>query len=261
MDRNRYWEEQFRQKYNAKIFGAALSVGLNLCVVLCCSFSGLKYIYPPPQEKTLLVEFEQEKAPEIKIRRKGREPMAEAMDRTKRLEITQKSEAQLEGKEQNLTKEATTGTQGDVVVPEPPREESIDELSLFHAPKNTDKDTLAPHTAREVSDALKAGHAQGNATRAKAAGMPNARVEGRSTVGVPPNPSYDVQNEGTVVVEIWVDNQGAVTRATAGVEGSTVTNTALWNSARQAALGTRFNVDPEAPGLQRGTITYIFKLN
>lgn len=261
MDNKRYTEERYRQKYNSSLFGALLTVCVNVCVILCCSFSGLKYIYPPPQEKTLLVEFEEQKAPKIKIRKQGRQPSAETADASKKLELTQKSQAQIKGTAQNLTKQATVGSKGDVEVPEPPREDPIDELSLFHSPQNTNKDTLAAHTASEVSDALKAGHAQGNATSAKLTGAPNAQVKGRNVVGVPVKPSYDVQREGTVVVEVWVDQQGVVARANAGVEGTDVTDKTLWNAARKAALETHFNVDPQAAGLVRGTITYIFKLN
>lgn len=260
MESQRYTQEQYRQKYNAGIFGLVLSIGLNLAIVLLCNFSGLKYIYPPPQEKTLVIDFEEQEPPVIKVRKYGREPSAEQADPKKKLELVQKSEAQYKGTKQNLAKASTVGTDGDVEVPEPKREEVIDNRSLFHAAQNTDKDTLATQTAREVSDALKAGHAQGNATQAKIEGAPTARVKGRECVGVPAKPNYGVQNEGVVVVEIWVDRQGAVIKAFPGVDGTTVTDKDMWTAARQAALKTKFNVSPESPEQMKGTITYIFKL-
>lgn len=260
MESQRYTQEQYRQKYNAGIFGLVLSIGLNLAIVLLCNFSGLKYIYPPPQEKTLVIDFEEQEPPVIKIRKYGREPSAEQADPKKKLELVQKSEAQYKGTKQNLAKASTVGTDGDVEVPEPEREEVIDNRSLFHAAQNTDKDTLAAQTAREVSDALKAGHAQGNATQAKIEGAPTARVKGRNCIGVPAKPNYGVQNEGVVVVEIWVDRQGAVIKAFPGANGTTVTDKDMWTAARQAALKTKFNVSPESPEQMQGTITYIFKL-
>lgn len=260
MESQRYTQEQYRQKYNAGIFGLVLSIGLNLAIVLLCNFSGLKYIYPPPQEKTLVIDFEEQEPPVIKIRKYGREPSAEQADPKKKLELVQKSEAQYKGTKQNLAKASTVGTDGDVEVPEPKREEVIDNRSLFHAAQNTDKDTLAAQTAREVSDALKAGHAQGNATQAKIEGAPTARVKGRNCIGVPAKPNYGVQNEGVVVVEIWVDRQGAVIKAFPGADGTTVTDKDMWTAARQAALKTKFNVSPESPEQMKGTITYIFKL-
>lgn len=260
MENQRYTQEQYRQKYNAGIFGLVLSIGLNLAIVLLCNFSGLKYIYPPPQEKTLVIDFEEQDPPVIKVRKYGREPSAEQADPKKNLELVQKSQAQYKGTKQNQAKASTVGTDGDVEVPEPEREEVIDNRSLFHAAQNTDKDTLAAQTAREVSDALKAGHAQGNATQAKIDGAPTARVKGRDCVGVPAKPNYGVQNEGIVVVEIWVDRQGAVIKAFPGANGTTVTNKEMWTAARQAALKTKFNVSPESPEQMQGTITYIFKL-
>lgn len=208
----------------------------------------------------MVIDFEEQDPPKIKVRRYGREPSGENANPKKKLELVQKSEAQYKGSKQNLAKAATVGPEGDVDVPEPPREEEIDNRALFHSAQNTDKDTLAAQTAREVSEALRAGHAEGNALQAKIEGAPTARVKGRNTVGVPTKPSYAVQNEGTVVVEIWVDRQGAVIRAVAGAGGTTVTDKKMWDAARIAALNTRFNVSPESPEQQKGTITYIFKL-
>jgi len=62
------------------------------------------------------------------------------------------------------------------------------------------------------------------------------------------------------VVDIWVDNYGNVTKAIAGGQGTTVSNQALWAAARAAAMKAHFNQSADAPALQQGTITYIFKL-
>ena len=63
-----------------------------------------------------------------------------------------------------------------------------------------------------------------------------------------------------VVVNIWVDIHGKVVKAMAGAPGTTTEDGTLWNEARKAAMNTHFNMDADAPGLQKGTITYIFKL-
>ena len=78
--------------------------------------------------------------------------------------------------------------------------------------------------------------------------------------GTLPRPSYAVQTSGKVVVDIWVDNYGNVQKAVAGAEGTTVTDKTLWQAARKAALGAHFNMSADAPALQKGTITYIFKI-
>ena len=141
----------------------------------------------------------------------------------------------------------------------PPR--PIEKRALFHAANNnSDKDTLAPQTADKVTERLKAGHAQGNTMTGKTVSTPNAHVKGRSVNGVIARPAYNVQEEGTVVVTVWVDNYGNVKKAQAGAVGTTVNNAELWSAAREAALKTHFNMSTEAPPLQQGKITYQFKL-
>ena len=44
------------------------------------------------------------------------------------------------------------------------------------------------------------------------------------------------------------------------MEGTTVTDKALWTAARNAAMKAHFNMSAEAPAIQMGTITYKFKL-
>jgi hypothetical protein len=116
-------------------------------------------------------------------------------------------------------------------------------------------------TADKPSDNLKAGHALGNTSIGETLGEPNAKLAGRSVNGTLPRPSYGVQAAGKVVVEIWVDNYGNVQKAVPGAEGTTVNDKTLWQAARKAALGAHFNMSADAPALQNGTITYIFKLN
>lgn len=80
----------------------------------------------------------------------------------------------------------------------------------------------------------------------------------RRVNGVLPVPSHNGTVSGTVVVQIWVDNYGMVQKAVAGVEGTTISDQAIWQAARKAALGAHFNMSADAPALQEGTITYVF---
>lgn len=73
---------------------------------------------------------------------------------------------------------------------------------------------------------------------------------------------YDTsQKEGRVVVEIIVDKYGNVIKATPGARGTTTTDNHLFKLAKNAAMATKFNPDPDAPEQQKGTITYIFILD
>lgn len=84
-------------------------------------------------------------------------------------------------------------------------------------------------------------------------------LDGRSLgLGGLPRPSYNVREEGRVVVTIVVDPEGRVIRTSINKMTNT-TNPALRKAAEDAAKKARFNT---VSGLnnQTGTITYYFKL-
>jgi len=74
-------------------------------------------------------------------------------------------------------------------------------------------------------------------------------------------PPYKIQKDGIVVVGVTVDRSGRVTEATPGIKGSTTLDENLLKLAKEAALKTRFEENNDAPVIQKGTITYNFKLN
>lgn len=262
MARQQYIRERERQEALSRKGGIVFTIVVHLVFLACAFFTGFTYLDPPPpDQEQILIEFDE---PEIERPRQtwnGSRPQAVKPDRTKPINLVQRSEAQSEGTKSNEAPEATVDDFGDVDINEPKREKEIDRRALFHAAENkTQKDTLAPQTADKVTDALKAGHAQGNTRTGETSGEPNAKVAGRSVNGTLPRPSYPVQASGKVVVEIYVDNYGNVQKAVAGVEGTTVTDKNLWQAARKAALGAHFNMSADAPAMQEGTITYIFNL-
>ncbi len=75
-----------------------------------------------------------------------------------------------------------------------------------------------------------------------------------------PKPEYNYQAEGIVVVEVTVNQNGNVTKATAGVKGSTTLDNNLHKAAQKAALAAKFDKKPNAAAFQKGTITYHFLL-
>lgn len=66
---------------------------------------------------------------------------------------------------------------------------------------------------------------------------------------------------GIVVVKIVVNQQGKVIEAYPGIKGTTNTAPCLVEPAKNAALATKFNSDPNAPSKQIGSIVYKFKLS
>jgi colicin import membrane protein len=75
-----------------------------------------------------------------------------------------------------------------------------------------------------------------------------------------PSPKYDYQGEGRVVVDVSVDRSGKVIQAIPGTKGSTTLDEYLLKVAKDAALAAQFEAKPDAPVIQKGTITYNFIL-
>lgn len=258
-----YLAERERREKIARVTGVVLTVLLHCALFGCCFLMGFTYLIPPPPEKEqILIDFSEPKVEKPRQTLDGSRPSAVNPDPAKDINLVQKSEAPNLGTKSNEAPEATVDDFGDVETPEPERKKEIDRRALFSAANNkTQKDTLAMQTADKVSEALKEGHALGNTVTGETSGEPNARVAGRKVVGSLPKPSYGIQASGKVVVKVWVDNYGNVQKAVPGAEGTTVNDNTLWQAARKAALGAHFNMDSDAPAMQEGTITYIFKLN
>ena len=107
------------------------------------------------------------------------------------------------------------------------------------------------------------GVTSGNATQGSptgSGGIGSYDLGGRSLgSGGLVQPSYSVNDYGTVVVNITVDPAGNVIHAEIG-RGTNTPNTTLRSEAIRAARGTKFNAI-NSTNNQRGTITYRFNLN
>ena len=68
-----------------------------------------------------------------------------------------------------------------------------------------------------------------------------------------------MKEEGTVVVDIWVNPAGTVVRTGINIARTNTSSTALRKAAEKAAAKARFNAIGGVEN-QRGTITYNFKL-
>ena len=253
--------ERQKQEQTSGWIGIGLAAAVHVLACLLCVFTGLKYIYPPPPETTFLLDFSEQPEEQYKQHFRGIQPQTEEIDRTQPVELVQRSESphQTTAKN-NLTPATRPDTHGDVETPAVEQENALDPRAAFPGMSRKDTSLTAPHGAREAGANFKAGQPGGNTDAGKTEGIANAHLEGRGTEGSLPRPSYNVQESGTVVVTIRVDNYGKVVKAQAGADGTTVTDKALWAAARNAAMGTRFKQKMDAPAMQQGTITYVFKL-
>ncbi|MBQ0161348.1 MAG: energy transducer TonB [Bacteroidales bacterium] len=85
-------------------------------------------------------------------------------------------------------------------------------------------------------------------------------LTGRSAKALP-TPIGNTHKQGKVVVKIWVDRNGNVTQTSAPEKGSTISDPALVNQAKTAAMKAIFSAKADAPEMQTGTITYVFATN
>lgn len=100
------------------------------------------------------------------------------------------------------------------------------------------------------------GYGNGNGS---GTGNGNYQLGNRKALNTP-EPRYLCNEQGTVVVQISVDQNGKVIGAIPGVKGTTNTAKCLLDQAKIAAMNTKWQSDNTAPSTQIGKIIYNFKL-
>lgn len=100
------------------------------------------------------------------------------------------------------------------------------------------------------------GNGSGNGT---GNGNGNYQLGNRKALSKP-QPNYICNEQGIVVVQIAVDQNGKVTSANPGIKGTTNTAKCLLDQAKIAAMNTKWQSDNTAPSTQIGKIIYNFKL-
>jgi len=145
------------------------------------------------------------------------------------------------------------------VVPEPEPEPVVDPRLLYTGKSNSQgesnegPDNVSGDKGKETGDPNSLGYdglgGQGNGI--------SFNLGSRKAKSLP-KPTYDSDDQGKVVVSIWVNKMGEVTRAEIMQKGTNVSDIKLRNMARQAALKAKFTADIDAAEIQKGSITYHF---
>jgi len=87
----------------------------------------------------------------------------------------------------------------------------------------------------------------------------NYNLKGRKAV-FKPKEQPDCEEEGKVVVMVWVNRNGDVIKAEPGGKGTDNSSPCLYKPAVKSALRTKWDKKPDAKMVQMGTIIYLFKL-
>lgn len=117
--RNSRKDNKKSERYST-LSGVVLTVTLHALAFVFVSFTGLKYIYPPPEEKSILIDFSEDIVEPQQY--KGAEPMSDEIDLQNPVKLAQRSESPQESNSPNLTPETTPDDFGDVPVPVPETE-------------------------------------------------------------------------------------------------------------------------------------------
>jgi len=247
---------------------------------------GMKY-QDPPEEYGIAINFGTsnqgyEISNDILPAKESSEQVQEEVQKEKIKETTN------DISEETIKEEVVTQTEKEAPVIEKPEEVEVKEIEKkekpkkekpIPKPKKPSKNTLQAFDnllKGDTSDGNKAGEGNdtssglkgdknGDPTSTKyygnsgSSGESNYNLAGRNALSKPieqPN----CEEEGTVVVSIEVDKYGTVLKAVSGVKGTTNSANCLLKPAREAALRTTWNADPNAPNKQKGTIIYKFSL-
>lgn len=243
---------------------------------------GFRTPLPLPAESGILINFGDTDfgsgAVEPKINEEATQPDSEASQASSAANseeesiLTQEIEEAPSVKTSNKTK-STTNTKTEIVKP------ATAKKTETQTEKKEDKkpvvDTRAMYRGKKGDSESSSGEGvtgedgnQGSLTGSENAtdhslGMGGSGVSwslaGRNVLSLP-KPDIDAQKEGKVVVEIRVDRTGKVINATPGVKGSTTLDSYLLGIAKKYALASKFDSKSDAPHIQTGTITYIFRL-
>ena len=247
---------------------------------------GMKY-QDPPEEYGIAINFGTsnqgyEISNDILPAKESSEQVQEEVQKEKMKETTE------DISEETIKEEVVTQTEKEAPVIEKPEEVELKEIEKkekpkkekpIPKPKKPSKNTLQAFDnllKGDTSDGNKAGEGNDTSSGLKgdkngdpsstkyygnsgSSGESNYNLAGRNALSKPieqPN----CEEEGTVVVSIEVDKYGTVLKAVSGVKGTTNSANCLLKPAREAALRTTWNADPNAPNKQKGTIIYKFSL-
>jgi colicin import membrane protein len=249
-----------------------LTAGVFTLALIMVLFLGFTTPLPLPGEEGLLINFGDEQTGMGKIEPRPVEKVI------KQPEVRQKESAPDPVKQTQMTQDyedapAITAPKEQKKVVTPPKKTEqkeevkeekkpqVDQRALFGKNRNTNSTGSEGVAGGEGNQGDPSGDTESN-NRSLGGGTGNGisfSLNGRSAISLP-QPEFQHQKEGKVVVQVTVDRTGRVTNAVPGVKGSTTLDSYLLEVAKKAALNSRFNTKDDAPLYQSGTITYVFRL-
>ena len=235
-----------------KLIGLIVSIVAHGLLILCLLLMGLRYPDPPPPE--LGVEMDMGEFSDVgtdsEHAAEGGEDLSSESSYANddNNELTQQSEDVPLVSKKTPSPTKNKKKPKDNVKPQS-EETKIDQNALFTKGR-VKKGSGGSTGVGEGSGKGSGGEGGGSGTEFSLAGR------GKKFL---PGPTATSTKNGNIAVEIRVDQEGNVVSAKAGVRGTTLWDTNLFRRCEQAAKKSKFTANPDAPELQKGTITYIFR--
>lgn len=235
-----------------KLIGLIVSIVAHGLLVLCLLLMGLRYPDPPPPELGVEMDMGEfsDVGTDLEHAAEGGEDLSSESSYANddNSELTQQSE------DVPLTSKKT---------PSPTKNKKKPKDNVKPQSDETKVDQNALFTKGRVkkgsggSTGVGEGSGKGSGGEGGGSGI-SFSLEGRGSTSLPKPTATSTEN-GTIVVTIMVDQEGNVVSAKAILRGTTLRDTNLWRRCEQAAKKSKFTANPDAPELQGGKITYIFR--
>lgn len=193
-----------------------------------------------------IITQETEKAPSLKKVKKNKKKKPKKVEDKKKVEKENKKEEKTE-----KTKEKPKKVE--------PKKPKVNPKALYKGKKTSQESAGEGETNQEGDQGSSSGD-KSSTNHTEGGGTGNGisySLSGRKFKHLP-KPEYKSNDQGKIVVTIYVNKYGKVVRAVPGAKGTTISDTRLHALTKKAALRAQFSANPEAPEVQKGTITYNF---
>ena len=235
-----------------KLIGLIVSIVAHGLLILCLLLMGLRYPDPPPTE--LGVEMDMGEFSDVGMDSEHAAEGGEDLSSESSYANDDNNELTQQSEDVPLTSKKT---------PSPTKNKKKPKDNVKPQSEETKIDQNALFTKGRVkkgsggSTGVGEGSGKGSGGEGGGSGI-SFSLAGRGSKSLP-GPTATSPENGNIVVEIRVDQEGNVVFAKAGVRGTTLWDTNLWRRCEQAAKKSKFTAKPDAPELDPGTITYIFR--
>ena len=234
-----------------KLIGLIVSIVAHGLLILCLLLMGLRYPDPPPPE--LGVEMDMGEFSDVGTDSEHAAEGGEDLSSESSYANDDNNELTQQSEDVPLTSKKT---------PSPTKNKKKPKDNVKPQSEETKIDQNALFTKGRVkkgsggSTGVGEGSGKGSGGEGGGSGI-SFSLEGRGSTSLPKPTATSTEN-GTIVVTIMVDQEGNVVSAKAILRGTTLRDTNLWRRCEQAAKKSKFTAKPDAPELQKGTITYKF---